>query len=186
MNSTPKTMIESGSGNPSEISKSPDCTLQDLFQKMLSNIRDALALSRKMEKILESIHQKMLDRNITTLETALEHQVRLLNMLQMNGSLREYYLKQYGFSSDRKGMNQFFSLISQQLNASANEHYQSLDKYWNQLELSANRCQHVNNANGRLLARLSASTRKIIEISFSKQPIATYDEKGLSVNFLDE
>ena len=186
MNSTPKMMTESGSSNSSQIPNSPDRALQELFQKMVSNIRDALALSRKMEKVLESIHQKMLDRNITTLETAIEHQVRLLNMLQLNGSLREHYLKQFGFSPDQQGMVQFFDLIGQQSGLVPNDHYQALDKYWNQLELSANRCQQVNNANGRLLARLSASTRKIIELSFSGQSIATYDEQGLSVNLLAE
>ncbi|WP_095210142.1 flagellar protein FlgN [Endozoicomonas ascidiicola] len=185
MNSMPKTTTDANLENVSNVANT-DRVLQDHFQKMLSNIRDALALSRKMEKVLEAVHQKMLNRNIASLEVSLEHQVRLLNMLQMNGSLREHYLKQFGFSNDSTGIKQFFSLMKQQPAIAPIEAYQTLEKYWDQLEHSANRCQQVNNANGRLLARLSASTRKIIELSFSGQPIATYDEHGVPVNPLAE
>ena len=158
-----------------------DSQVTELYQKMLANIQDALALSRKLERVLESVHQKMLERNITAVEHALDNQMQLLNMLQMNGALREHYLKPFGFSPDQLGMRQFLQLIERQpFSLTVGE--QSLDKYWAQLEGSASRCQQINNANGRLLARLSASTRKIIELTLSEQVAATYDQNGLTVN----
>lgn len=162
-----------------------DGQVAELCQKMRANIQDALALSRKLERVLESLHQKMLERNITAVERALDNQMQLLNMLQMNGALREHYLKPFGFSPDQRGIRQFLQLIERQpLSATVSE--QSLDKYWAQLEGSANRCQQINNANGRLLARLSASTRKIIELTLSEQAVATYDQNGLTVNSMAE
>lgn len=163
-----------------------DGGLEDLCQKMLSNIQDALALSRKLERVLESVHQKMLERNIAALEHTLENQIQLLNMLQMNGALREHYLKPFGLSPDQQGMSHFFSLVNRQSSNTLTVNGQALDKYWYQLEGSAHRCQQINSANGRLLARLSASTRKIIELTFSGQTAATYDQNGLTVNSMAE
>ncbi|WBA85461.1 flagellar protein FlgN [Endozoicomonas sp. GU-1] len=163
-----------------------DGGLEDLGQKMLGNIQDALALSRKLERVLESVHQKMLERNITALEHSLETQIQLLNMLQMNGALREHYLKPLGLSPDQQGMSHFFSLVNQQPANASTVNRQALNKYWVQLEGSANRCQQINSANGRLLARLSASTRKIIALTFSGQTAATYDQNGLTVNSMAE
>lgn len=176
----------SNSDTPTPQQAEVDSQIVELCQKMLANIQDALALSRKLERVLESVHQKMLERNITAVEHALDNQVQLLNMLQMNGALREHYLKPFGFSPDQQGMNQFFQLIKRQLPFSSKVNEQGLDKYWAQLEGSASRCQQINNANGRLLARLSASTRKIIELTLSDQAGATYDQHGLTVNSMAE
>lgn len=175
-----------GSGDsPTPRQTEVDSQVAELCQKMRANIQDALALSRKLERVLESLHQKMLERNITAVERALDNQMQLLNMLQMNGALREHYLQPFGFSPDQRGIRQFLQLIERQpFSSTASE--QSLDKYWAQLEGSANRCQQINNANGRLLARLSASTRKIIELTLSEQAAATYDQNGLTVNSMAE
>lgn len=188
MNSTQRMTTDSkNAGDSSALQPSGvDSGLEDLCQKMLGNIQDALALSRKLERVLESVHQKMLERNITALEHSLETQVQLLNMLQMNGALREHYLKHFGLSPDQQGMSHFFSLVNRQQPNTTTVNGTTLDKYWSQLERSANRCQQINSANGRLLARLSASTRKIIALTFSEQTAATYDQNGLTVNSMAE
>ena len=182
MTTDSKNLNDTSTPQPSGV----DSGIEDLCQKMLGNIQDALALSRKLERVLESVHQKMLNRNVAALEHSLEMQVQLLNMLQMNGALREHYLKPFGLSPDQQGMSHFFSLVNRQPANTSTVNGQALDKYWIQLEGSANRCQQLNSANGRLLARLSASTRKIIELTFSEQTAATYDQNGLTVNSMVE
>ncbi|MGB1270516.1 MAG: flagellar export chaperone FlgN [Endozoicomonas sp.] len=169
-----------------------DPNFNEICLRMQGNIQDALALSRKLEAVLGAAHRKMLERDIPALEVSLESQVKLLNMLQINASLREHYLKQVGLSSDSQGINEFFNLIRQVIperpgaSTAALISPAALEKYWFQLEGAASRCQQLNNANGRLLARLSASTRKIIELAFTGQPAATYDKRGLSVSPVGE
>ncbi|WP_252178606.1 flagellar protein FlgN [Endozoicomonas sp. 4G] len=142
-------------------------------QKLLDNIRDALALTRKLEAVLSKAHNLMLERNISALETHLETQVKLLNMLQLNASLREHYLKEMGLSPDKVGMRSFLQMIP------LTPQTETTLKQWHQLEITAGRCRTLNQANGKLLSRLAASTNQIIDVVFATQESTPYNQQGI-------
>lgn len=142
-------------------------------KKIADNIRDALALSRKLEQVLNLAHEKMLNRDIAGLETLLEAQVKLLNMLQLNGSLRAHYLKEAGLPDSREGMQVFISICSAQPTLA------TVTNLWQQLEEYANRCRSLNRANGKLLSRLAATTNRIITLMFTDHEPSTYNEQGI-------
>ena len=164
----------------------PDLT--NLCVKMQSNLQDAVALSRKLEKVLEGAHLHMLNRDMPQLEDSLATQMKLLNLLQVNGALRGHYLSQLHCSGDRKGIITFFthvkSLLGEKMNTLVN--YSVMHQFWEQLEETAIRCQQLNHANGRLLARLAANTRKMCEMVIAGQLSATYDKRGLMMGPLEE
>ncbi|WP_257280609.1 MULTISPECIES: flagellar protein FlgN [unclassified Endozoicomonas] len=142
-------------------------------KKLLGNIRDALALTRKLEVVLSKAHNLMLERNIAALETHLETQVKLLDMLHLNASLREHYLKEAGLSPDPAGIRSFLQIICSTPKAEATL------KQWHQLEITAGRCRSLNQANGKLLSRLAASTNQIIDVVFSSQEPSPYNQQGI-------
>lgn len=148
-------------------------TVAITYQKIAENIRDALALTRKLEQVLTLAHDKMLNRDIAGLETLLEAQVKLLNMLQLNGSLRTHFLKEAGLPDSREGIQLFLSICSSQSGLAM------VTRHWQQLEEYANRCQNLNRANGKLLSRLAATTNRIIELIFTDQEPSTYNEQGI-------
>ena len=153
--------------------ESRQTNLAGSYKKIAENIRDALALSRKLEIILSAAHEKMLNRDIAGLEGLLEIQVKLLNMLQLNASLREHYLTDIGLPANRQGMEQFMNFCS------ACDGMDKVISHWQQLNEYANRCRNLNRANGRLLSRLAASTNRIIELVFTEQEPSTYNEQGI-------
>ena len=157
--------------NSTETTDTPSITAT--YRKIADNIRDALALSRKLEQVLNLSHEKMLSRDIAGLETLLEAQVQLLNMLQLNGSLRSHYLKEAGLPDSREGVQLFVSICSNQPGLIV------VVKHWQQLEEYASRCRSLNRANGRLLSRLAATTNRIIELMFTDQEPSTYNEQGI-------
>ena len=142
-------------------------------KKIADNIRDALALSRKLECVLKVGHERMLNRDIASLEGLLETQVKLLNMLQLNSSLREHYLNDLDLPANRQGVQQFMTACA------GYKDIEILQTHWHHLEEYANRCRSLNRANGRLLSRLAASTNKIIELVFAGQEPSTYNEQGI-------
>ena len=148
-------------------------SIATVYKKVAENIRDALALSRKLEQVLNLAHQKMLNRDVEGLETLLEAQIKLLNMLQLNGSLRTHYLKEAGLPDSREGVQLFISICISQ------PELLMVVRHWQQLEDYANRCRSLNRANGRLLSRLAATTNRIIELMFTDQEPSTYNEQGI-------
>ncbi|MDD7804841.1 MAG: flagellar export chaperone FlgN [Endozoicomonas sp. (ex Botrylloides leachii)] len=157
-------------------------------RKMQSNFQDALALSRKLEKVLETAHVTMLNRDMPNLEKCLAQQMKLLNLLQVNGALREHCLSQIDCSADRAGIMAFFSQAREKLSSIVDTagNYSTMHQFWLQLEDVATRCQQLNHANGRLLARLAANTRKMCNLVMTGQAGMTYDKTGLMVSPLDE
>ena len=157
--------------NSTETTDTP--SIAKIYKKIADNMTDALALSRKLEQVLNLAHKKMLNRDIAGLETLLEAQIKLLNMLQLNGSLRSHYLKEAGLPDSREGIQLFISICSGQPGLSV------VVKHWQQLEEYGHRCKSLNRANGRLLSRLAATTNRIIEVMFTDQEPSTYNKQGI-------
>ncbi len=125
-------------------------------RKLSDNLRDALALSQKLEYVLATAQKKMKNQDHKHLKPLLDTQVKLLNMLQLNSSLRARYLKKLSVVSSDQSVEAYLSQLP------VGESSNPIRRQWWKLENCASRCQILNQTNSQWLMKLADSTESIL------------------------
>ncbi|WP_263080824.1 flagellar protein FlgN [Endozoicomonas sp. Mp262] len=142
---------------------------------VMNTVLEARELFLALQAIQNRIHQQLLSRDISALQQTLKEQSGFVSKVRQNATLRSRLLKGMGYEVSGVGIKKMIATmpVSQRETALSE---------WIKLEQSIVYCQELNKLNGKVQARLSSVTRRLLNMMNDHfYRVGTYSSNGVAI-----